>query len=177
MITALLVGVSSLAAQTATAERGHEPLDAIATAYVGKPATVECEDLKGSAAADLGTNTIYLDTLYCSPLRALIGKQHVAPVRQGVGLIALAHEGIHLRGTLDEAKTECLAFQQVDEVQLLFGLDPRSWWGRKTRSYAYRDHFQLIRSGKPALRIYRSPPGLCEQGGPWDLTPYDGLWP
>lgn len=149
--------------------RPDATLSRISSEYVGRPVSVWCDP--GVHGGTAGGDDISLDVTFCNPLRALEGDVHVALLRQGVGLITLAHEALHLLGVPSEARAECLAFQEVDEVARLFGLRP-SPWRRRVISAAYADHFDLIRQN----HLYRNR-RRCRQDGDWDLSPYDGRWP
>lgn len=158
-------------AASAAADGPSPTLGAIATRYVGHPVTVSCVRGLGGGASSGWLNTVWIEDHFCSPLRAMSGQVEVTPVRQGIGLIILTHEAIHQRGTANEAKTECLAFQQVDEMMSLFGpFDAR--WTALVLGYAYRDHRRLIRE-VPRYRDSQR----CAPDGVWDLTAGDGIWP
>lgn len=161
--------MSVFAAWTLLFLSGLNPvLSARATDFVGRPISVYCEPVSGYGAQWDGH--IVLNKVFCRPLEALSADVWIATGRQGVGLISLTHEMLHARGLFGEARTECVAFQQVDDVA-------RSWF--VSSAYvpfvvraAYANHRRLVRSDG----LYRDRV-RCRAGGAWDQSPGDGVWP
>lgn len=79
----------------------------------------------------------------------------------------LAHESWHLRGVLDEAKTECLALQTVGDVSTQLGAD-------LLRAAAIT-RFSLRHIYPSLPEEYRT--SDCHDGGPLDLRPGLSAWP
>jgi hypothetical protein len=88
-------------------------------------------------------------------------------VRAVYGIVTLAHESWHLRGILDEGRTQCYAIQTTERVALRLGVEPAA--------------ARLI-----ALRVAAddaaAPPGeyhspQCRPGGEYDLHPETRDWP
>ena len=122
----------------------------------------------GYGAADPWSGEIWLNSQFCNPLEQLRAGVYERPWRQGVGILTLAHEALHIRGILDEARTECVAYQNVDNLARMWRVSP--WWQEVILREAYRDSQLLQRKS-----LYHSP--KCREDGPWDQTPYDGRWP
>lgn len=83
------------------------------------------------------------------------------------GVVTLAHESWHLRGIVDEARTQCYAVQSAEAVALALGV-------------AAADA-RLIAVGV-ALEDARAPRGeyhapACRPGGAYDLRPQTPDWP
>ncbi len=83
------------------------------------------------------------------------------------GIVTLAHESWHLRGVVDEARTQCYAVQTTEAVALALGVRA--------------DEAQLI-AARVALDDARAPRGeyhspACHPGGPYDLRPETADWP
>jgi hypothetical protein len=83
------------------------------------------------------------------------------------GIVTLAHESWHLRGIIDEARTQCYAVQTVEAVALRLGV-PRA----DARALAARVAFDDARM---PVGEYHSP--LCRPGGAYDLRPETPDWP
>ncbi len=83
------------------------------------------------------------------------------------GIVTLAHESWHLRGVVDEARTQCYAVQTTEAVALALGVRAGD--------------AQLI-AARVALDDARAPRGeyhspACHPGGPYDLHPEAADWP
>jgi hypothetical protein len=83
------------------------------------------------------------------------------------GIVTLAHESWHLRGVVDEARTQCYAVQTTEAVALALGVRA--------------DDAQLI-AARVAVDDARAPRGeyhspACHPGGPYDLRPGTTAWP
>ena len=83
------------------------------------------------------------------------------------GIVTLAHESWHLRGVVNEARTQCYAIQTDGDVALKLGVTPAD-------------------AGVIALRVAAddavAPPGEyhsaeCRPGGKYDLRPRTPDWP
>jgi hypothetical protein len=83
------------------------------------------------------------------------------------GLVTLAHESWHLRGVVDEARTQCYAVQTVEFVARRFGI-PIGGAGT-VATYVALDDAQAT-PGE-----YHSPD--CHPGGRLDLRPETAAWP
>jgi hypothetical protein len=84
-----------------------------------------------------------------------------------VAVETIAHESWHLRGTVDEAVTECRALQTAAQAAMLLGADARH--AEATAQYALRRIYPHLPSE------YRT--AACYDGGPLDLRPADPHWP
>ena len=83
------------------------------------------------------------------------------------GLVTLAHESWHLRGVLDEARTQCYAVQSVEAVARGLGVPMRE--ARVVAlAVAYED-------ARLEIGEYHSP--QCRPGGAYDLRPATPDWP
>jgi hypothetical protein len=83
------------------------------------------------------------------------------------GIVTLAHESWHLRGVVDEARTQCYAVQTTEAVALALGLDPA-----EARTIATRVALDDARAPRGE---YHSP--ACRPGGTYDLRPQTPAWP
>ena len=83
------------------------------------------------------------------------------------GIVTLAHESWHLRGILDEARTQCYAVQTTEEVALRLGLGAQD-----ARAIALRVAADDARAVNDE---YHS--SHCMPGGLYDLRPETLAWP
>jgi hypothetical protein len=83
------------------------------------------------------------------------------------GIVTLAHESWHLRGVVDEARTQCYAVQSTEAVAVALGVPPA-----EARAVALRVALDDARAPRDA---YHSP--ACRPGGPYDLRPETPDWP
>jgi hypothetical protein len=88
-------------------------------------------------------------------------------VRAAFGIVTLAHESWHLRGVLNEARTQCHAVQTTERAALLLGVPSAD------------AHLLAVRV---ALDDAAAPPGEyhsaeCRPGGAYDLSPETPDWP
>jgi hypothetical protein len=83
------------------------------------------------------------------------------------GIVTLAHESWHLRGIVDEARTQCYAVQTTEAVALRLGVAPRD-----ARAIALRVAADDSRAPEGE---YHS--GHCRPGGAYDLRPDTAGWP
>jgi hypothetical protein len=83
------------------------------------------------------------------------------------GIVTLAHESWHLRGILDEARTQCYAVQTTEAVAVELGV-PRG----EARVIALRVAHDDVRAQRDE---YHSP--ACRPGGAYDLHPETPDWP
>ena len=88
-------------------------------------------------------------------------------VRAVYGIVTLAHESWHLRGIIDEGRTQCYAVQTTEGVALRLGVAPEA-----ARLIALRVAAEDAAS--PAGE-YHSPE--CRPGGEYDLHPETPDWP
>lgn len=83
------------------------------------------------------------------------------------GIVTLAHESWHLRGIVDEARTQCYAVQTTEAVAVELGIPPA-----EARVIAARVALEDARAPRGE---YHSP--ACRPGGPYDLRPETPDWP
>jgi hypothetical protein len=83
------------------------------------------------------------------------------------GIVTLAHESWHLRGVVDEARTQCYAVQTTEAVALALGVRAPD-----ARAIAARVALDDARAPRGE---YRSP--ACRPGGAYDLAPETPDWP
>lgn len=176
-------------------ESGHErALGLIASEIAGRPVGVACQGLP-TELVDVGwtagevrfdetgrpSDETRLDRQVCRDLarfREALSAPELACVLRGdpcerraaelayaPGL--LAHEAWHLRGVVDEARTECYALQSTALVAERLGAAPEQAAAVAAWSYA------RVYPGLPAR--YRT--GLCRDGGPLDLRPGSPAFP
>lgn len=151
-------------------QQGDKPRPILAAAiqrFAGTDVRLYC-GTPGYGAADPFSGEIWINSQFCNPLEQLYGGVYERPWRQGVGLLTLAHEALHIRGILNEARTECVAVQNADNLARMWRVS--SWWQGVILREAYEDSRRLRQKG-----LYHS--SKCREDGPWDQTPYDGVWP
>jgi hypothetical protein len=83
------------------------------------------------------------------------------------GIVTLAHESWHLRGIVDEARTQCYAVQSVEEVARGLGVPSAD-----ARMLAVR---VALDDAHMPVGEYHS--GQCRPGGAYDLRPDTPAWP
>jgi hypothetical protein len=83
------------------------------------------------------------------------------------GIVTLAHESWHLRGIVNEARTQCYAVQTTEAVAVALGVAPR-----EARAIAVRVALDEARAPRGE---YHSP--ACRPGGAYDLRPETSAWP
>jgi hypothetical protein len=88
-------------------------------------------------------------------------------VRAVHGIVTLAHESWHLRGIIDEARTQCYAVQTTEHVARRLGVPPKD---------AHLIALRVAADDTAAPRgEYHSPE--CRPGGRYDLYPETPDWP
>jgi len=88
-------------------------------------------------------------------------------VRAVHGLVTLAHESWHLRGIVEEGRTQCDAVQMTEHVALRLGIPPED-------AQADRAPRRSRRCGGAARRV---PLARVPSGGAFDLRPDTLDWP
>src|SRR5215207_914665 len=83
------------------------------------------------------------------------------------GIVTLAHESWHLRGIVDEARTQCYAVQSVEAVARGLGVAPVD-----ARALAIR---VALDDARMQVGEYHS--AQCGPGGAYDLRPDTPDWP
>ena len=83
------------------------------------------------------------------------------------GIVTLAHESWHLRGIVEEARTQCYAVQSVEVVAERLGVTEVD-----ARAIAVRVAFDDART---PIGEYHS--AQCRPGGAYDLRPDTARWP
>lgn len=139
------------------------------TRIAGRVPTFYCGGTGGYGSAQPETGEMWVNSTFCHPLEQLAQGVYKHPVRQGVGLLTLVHEALHVRGIWNEARTECVALQNIDNVARWWHVP--LWWQDVILPIAYEDSYSL----QQVNREYYSP--KCREDGPWDQTKYDGRWP
>jgi hypothetical protein len=83
------------------------------------------------------------------------------------GVVTLAHESWHLRGILDEARTQCYAVQTAERVARSLGIEAEDAWALAARVAAD--------DAREPVGQYHSTE--CRPGGLFDLHPDTPDWP
>jgi hypothetical protein len=97
----------------------------------------------------------------------LAGRCSETTLRAASGIVTLAHESWHLRGILNEARTQCYAVQTTEAVARSLGVAAAD-----ARAIAVRVALDNSRSAEDE---YHS--GQCRPGGAYDLRPDTTAWP
>ena len=114
------------------------------------------------------TDTGRLERDACRDLRDYMHGDKANPtLNQIVAVQVLTHESYHLAGIADEAETECMAIQRLDEVATWLGAS-----AEQSREVAER-YYEEIYPRMPS--DYRS--SRCVDEGEWDAAPRDTTWP
>jgi len=114
------------------------------------------------------SNTAELSWEICDDIDAWLDGGSGTPTdEQVIAVHVLTHEAVHLGGIRDEAQTECLAMQYDAAVAEALGADPIT-----ARALAERYATAFYPRMRGDYRHYN-----CAEGGPWDRTPRDGVWP
>jgi hypothetical protein len=97
----------------------------------------------------------------------LAGRCSETTLRAASGIVTLAHESWHLRGILNEARTQCYAVQTTEAVARSLGVAAAD-----ARAIAVRVALDNSRSAEDE---YHS--GQCRPDGAYDLRPDTTAWP
>jgi hypothetical protein len=161
-------------ARIAAVERFSDEASRIA----GKPVDIRCDESRdfvgfvqhADGVALVGGDRAYLTPEICHGLYRLAFEDRVDGSSTGRAIAVLAHEAWHLRGEIDEGRTECFAVQSGVALGQRLGLSEN-----RAR--------QLMRQQltENALRVgatveYRVPPE-CRNGGTLDLSPASSRFP
>jgi hypothetical protein len=88
-------------------------------------------------------------------------------VEQVMAVHTLTHEAMHLRGEWSESAAECESMQRDRATAVSLGATPTQA-DALARTYAVEVYPRMSAEYADAR---------CREGGPWDRTPGDGLWP
>jgi hypothetical protein len=143
-----------------------------------KPVTIYCDeagDFVGAVQHADGVAIVdgehaYLTPERCYDLYRLAFRDEVTGAQTGRAIAVLAHEAWHLRGELDEGRTECFALQSGVELGRRLGLSD----SRARQLMRQQLTENALRSA--ASFEYRVPPE-CRDGGSLDLRPGDSSFP
>lgn len=176
LVPGLVLGVQEYRFRQDVAELSH-----VASGIAGRPVTIHCQRLSGAmfdVTAELGyvmfdasgqpENVGHLEREACNDVLSYMHSDKEWPsLDQVVGVAVLSHESHHLAGEEVEAKTECESMQTLVPVAEQLGATPE-----QARALAVRYAADVY----PRMPdSYTSPD--CEEDGPWDQTPGDGVWP
>jgi hypothetical protein len=149
-----------------------------ASEIAGKPVTIFCDesgDFVGAVqhtdgVAIVGGDHAYLTPERCLDLYRLAFEGETTGSRTGRAIAVLAHEAWHLRGEIDEGRTECFALQSGVELGRRLGLSEN-----RARQLMRQQLTENATRGVASFE-YRIPPE-CRDGGPLDLGPADSSFP
>jgi hypothetical protein len=149
-----------------------------ASEIAGKPVTIFCDesgDFVGAVqhadgVAIVGGDHAYLTPERCLDLYRLAFEDETTGSRTGRAIAVLAHEAWHLRGELDEGRTECYALQTGVELGRRLGLSED-----RARQLMRQQLTENATRGAASFE-YRVPPE-CRDGGRLDLDPGDSSFP
>ncbi len=162
--------------------RLEDKLEKAASVIVGAPVKVECQSF-GRAFVDAGVELGFVpcgpdgvplkETLIkrdqCRDLASYLRSDRADPEpEQVIAVHILTHEAMHMKGEINEERTECFAVQRDAEMARLLGAPVAS--ARDLAITYWRDHYPRMPDN------YRSadclPGGALDLGGeeaPWDL--------
>ena len=179
-LSAMVVAMVALGVLEYRAQAAEMRLGRVASEIAHRDVTVRCQGLLG-AFTDIGshlgyvefdargnpTDTAHISRDACGWLKDYSGGNHAVNLHNALGVHTLAHESLHLQGTLNEARAECYGLQQMDRVGELLGADPEG--AHRLAVFAWRVIYPRLPDA------YRSP--NCREGGPWDLDRRSTRWP
>ncbi|MCZ3387450.1 MAG: hypothetical protein LH630_10925 [Actinomycetia bacterium] len=181
VIPALLIPALLLGWQEWGFRADQDEFSAVATTIADRDVRIECQRFTGALldpTAEAGyvafnadgtpTDTGRLERDACNDLRDYLHGDKADPsIEQVVAVQVLTHESYHLAGIANEAETECLAIQRLDDVAGWLGASPD-----QARSMAVR-YYDEVYPRMPTA--YRS--GECVDLGEMDVAPDDPTWP
>jgi hypothetical protein len=143
-----------------------------------KPVTIRCDESRdyvgfvqhADGVALVGGNRAYLTPEICHTLYRVAFQDRVDASTTGRAIAVLAHEAWHLRGELDEGRTECFALQSGVKLGQRFGLSED-----RARQLMEQQLTENALRGA-ATAEYLVPPE-CGDDGPLDLRPGDSRFP
>ena len=149
-----------------------------ASEIAGKPVTILCDesgDFVGAVqhtdgVAIVGGDHAYLTPERCLDLYRLAFEGETTGSRTGRAIAVLAHEAWHLRGEVDEGRTECFALQSGVELGRRLGLSED-----RARQLMRQQLTENSLRGAETFE-YRIPPE-CRDGGSLDLDAGDSSFP
>lgn len=153
----------------------------VASEIADRPVGMQCQRLTGALVdptAELGYvqfdasgrpgDTGRLERDACNNLRDYLHSDKRWPTfDQMVAVNVLSHESHHLAGESSEARTECLSMQDIQQVAVWLGATEEQGQDLAER------YVTEVYPRMPAA--YRSPD--CAEGGEWDESSGDGIWP
>lgn len=110
------------------------------------------------------TGEVVIKTYWCKRLKSYLKNPEAADRRERYSVMLLAHEAMHIRGELNEQKTECQAIQRHIRVAKKLGI-PHDLAVKHAKSYyneEYPDHPYYSRK--------------CHPGSEWDEKLPDSVW-
>lgn len=176
----LVVAIGVLGFMEYRAQAAEARLGAVASEIAHRDVAVRCQGLLGSFT-DIGSHLGYVqfdargnpaDVTHisrdaCGWLKNYAGGDHAVTLENALGVHTLAHEALHLQGTINEAKAECYGLQQMPRTAELLGADPVE--AHRLAVFAW----DVIYPSLP--REYQSP--NCGPGLAWDLDASTPAWP
>jgi len=165
---------------TADRARAEERFTAEATRIAGRSVRVECDDAYaftgvGSDAAGvafISRGLAYLEPTICRTLYRMAFEDELGPRDDAAFAISvLAHEATHLRGSRNEAETECFALQEGVILGRRLGLEEAT-----ARELMEAQRARDLSDASVARLDYRLP-SECRNGGSLDLRPDDPRFP
>lgn len=151
-----------------------------ASLVAGRPVRVRCDEDYvftgvGSDAAGVAfprRGLAFLEPGICRTLRRLAFEGATrAGADAGWAVVVLAHEAVHLRGELDEARAECFALQEGVRLATRLGVEPA-----RARALMRRQLDRALSDTSVQRLDYRLP-AECRNDGGLDLRPADPSFP
>ncbi len=148
----------------------------------GRRASVHCNtmfdtlldpNMLAAGHANPQTGSIVLQKPWCSRLQAYLADPEHASDVERYSLQLFTHEVMHVRGELNEARTECQAMQRSVHAARLLGV-PTEIALRDARA-DYRMRYPRLNQPGTLSAPYYSP--LCASGAAWDEHLPDPPWP
>jgi hypothetical protein len=146
-----------------------------------RPATVHCNtafdsifdnDPFAAGHASPESGQIVFQHSWCAALLDYLDHPESANRQELHSLNMLTHESMHVRGELNEAKTECQAVQRNYRTARLLGVEDRV--ARKNALEIYNNNYMKLRDAPPAVAAYFS--DQCAPGKALDEGLSDSTW-
>jgi hypothetical protein len=125
-----------------------------------------------SAHADPTTGQMVFQYGWCGRLMDYLAHPARADREEIASLLMFAHEAMHVRGELDEARAECEAVQRYRRAAVLLGVPDAL--ARRTGLAYFRGDYQLRRVAGGLSGSYYS--AECRPGGALDEHLPDSTW-
>lgn len=152
-------------------------LGKVATELAGRPTQVNCETFLESWIPKYiwaegyvfhGSPTLFLRHGVCRRLTEVMDAPEPQNRFHSTAVVTLAHEAMHVRGTINEAQTECAAIQRAARTAMLLGV-PEALAHELARAYWEVQYLQIRQASaiSPYYSIECRSKGVLDEGLPF----------